>query len=476
MEVSLLTHPEPPVTRLETFAAKTDSRDLQWGRFLKLQPRPNGSTARAESLLKEGLDLLRENRRKDPAKPDKMTDLTTTTDPPVKPDRPRPPEFDPINRSVAAIRAVKVIDELKPVIGTVSLTIRTPAKSAERLLLNGETPVPAFPLVPSEQATPVDGLTIPANFSLATAWSWPAGTLGEVGFWPLSQSPGARRLVTAGVFLPTVVLVEGALKNLTVNDEFLLAGDLNPDTLAPSLPGGVIETLTVASTSGRKYLLVPASVKDELVELLLKSNQLEILFSPELISYTTPEEVVSRVFSPTAPSITEASTIFAEIKAVSERMPLPDLARNAKVQERLESILASCPDHLSARVMLEFGRRPITAEMRLLQLSGKIDAVVMPFLTMDEAETNQSLLKEQVEAAQLSLSRLRTDIPLEGREFLSAAEDLVDAVEEYLSLTNKDTSIAIQRKREMTEAIATYTSRRILVGLTPLEEEEEEEQ
>jgi len=143
------------------------------------------------------------------------------------------------------------------------------------------------------------------------------------------------------------------------------------------------------------------------------------------------------------------------------------------VQERLESILATCPDHLSARVMLEFGKRPVTPEMRLKDLSGRIDTIVRPFLTLDDSDTNQAILKQKIEAAEVSFSRIRSDVPLEGREFLSAAEDLVDAVEMFLSLTNKSTSIAIQRRREANQAIAAYSTLRTVVGLAPLTEEGE---
>lgn len=473
MELSLLTHPEPPAARLEAFATETEPGDLQWDKFVKLQPKPNGSTVLAKFLRKEGTELLRENRQKKSAKPDRMKDRLTATDPRPSPDRPRPLEFAPVTRSLAAVRDVKIVDESKPVIGTVSLTIRNPARNGERQWLKEQIALTPYPLAPSDQSTPLDGLSIPASLPVAAAWSWPPDTLGEVSFVPLTAPPGPRRLISAEVSLPTIVLIEGALKNLTVNEEFLLAGALNLTTLAPVLTGDVIETLTIVSKNTRKYLLVPASVEEELVELLLKSNQLDLLFSPELVSYTSPEGASDRLLSPTDPSLTEASTVFAEIKAVTERMSLPDLARNLKVQERLESILATCPDHLSARVMLEFGKRPVTPEMRLKELSGKIDIIVGPFLTLDDSDETQALLKQQVEAAELGLSRIRTEVPLEGREFLSAAEDLVDAVEVFLGLTNKSTSIAIQRRREANQAIATYSALRTVVGLAPLVVEEQ---
>lgn len=106
MEISLLTHPEPPSARLEVFATDTDPRDLQWDKFVKLAPKPNGSTALAKFLLKEGSELVRENRQKNPAKEDRTKERLTVADPLPSPDRTRPVEFTPVIRSLAAVREI----------------------------------------------------------------------------------------------------------------------------------------------------------------------------------------------------------------------------------------------------------------------------------------------------------------------------------------------------------------------------------
>ncbi len=56
--------------------------------------------------------------------------------------------------------------------------------------------------------------------------------------------------------------------------------------------------------------------------------------------------------------------------------------------------------------------------------------------------------------------RLRAQTPLEARDLLGAADDLVDASELYLQITNKGTSLGQQRFREYRAAVDVYQAER----------------
>jgi len=58
-------------------------------------------------------------------------------------------------------------------------------------------------------------------------------------------------------------------------------------------------------------------------------------------------------------STTKAESAFQEIETVTSQMPLEDLARNKAVQIRLQKIIEEYPRHLSARIMLSFGKSDI---------------------------------------------------------------------------------------------------------------------
>jgi len=477
MELSLVTHPEPPDVRLKAFIVASEGKALPWNRFTTLQPSENRSTTRALFLRQEAITLQNEKKpekRSDSEKPAPMKPVNDSpADPPVRPST-RPVPMEPISVSVASIRLVEAIEDSELMAGTISLTIRSPANGLERNWLAEQTGgASAIPLLPSEEGLPLEELAVPSALVTARAWTWPARALGEVSFTPNTRPPGPRRIISARGLLPSVILIESALKKAPINEEMIIAGGLDSATLAPLLPGGILATTEVAASMGRKYLLVPAAAMEELMAYLTKSGKLGILFTTELVSYADVAALITRATSPTDAALAGASVVFREIEAVSGpgRMTLAELARNAKVQERLQSILTTCPDHLSARAMLEFGRRPETPEMRASQFAGRIEVIVEPFLNIDDPDEDLSELKGKLEPTKLELSRLRSSVPPEAREFLTAAEDLIEAAELYLNLSNKDTAIAEQRLREANDAINLLDSQRSALGLAPATEE-----
>ena len=62
LELSLLTHPEPPADRLEAFAAVCDGQAPEWETAVRLQHDTNRSTERALVLFRESVERLREKR------------------------------------------------------------------------------------------------------------------------------------------------------------------------------------------------------------------------------------------------------------------------------------------------------------------------------------------------------------------------------------------------------------------------------
>lgn len=482
MELSLLTHPEPTDERLAAFADAVGGKNLPWEKFVTLQPDDNRSTDRARFFRQEGVTILAQQEKKEnrPDRPDRsdrpaadtMAGSTGTPGATEASDAPAPGRPEPIEPIIVSLNTVRQIEaiESKPVAGMVKLTMRSPAGRAERELLEQQvaTGTMPVPLIASDDDIPVEGLEIPAAFAATRAWTWPAGTLGEVAFTAAVQPPGPRRLIRTRVFLPGVVLVDSILRKVPINEQMILSGELDPATMQISLPAEVLPTIEAAASGMKgKYLLVPASASEDLIGYLVKSGQLEILFHNEIISYTTLDEAITFATTPTPEALSAATVIFREIEAVAERiMPLTDLARNAKVTERLETILAGMPGHLSARAMLEFGRRPESPELRISLSANRINDLVTPLFAVDDPGVNLPELVGRIDAAKLELSRLRTEVAVEARDFHSAAEDYLKAAELYLDLTNKGTSIALQRLREAREARAKYQTLGVSLGMS----------
>lgn len=477
-ELSLLTHPEPPTDRLATFAEVCHRDAPEWEPAVNLQREGNRSTDRAHSLFQEALEHLREQRREaalakrseptSPATP--ATTASTTPAPdgaPPRPPRMALPEIEPITLSVATVREVTGV-ESRPIGGTLSLTLRGPVNGIERALVQ-ETASPNLPVIPSEDNLPLKDFALPK--AALQGQTWVEGALAEVAFTPYVTPDGPRRLLEADGALPALVLALCATAKSPVSEQFALLGELDPTGLRVGMTGDALATLAAASTTNRPYLLVPASISESLVAYLQKSNRLEILFQSELIAYTDAADAATRLGAVSDPALTSASTIFNEIREVSlrtdpaTRVALQDLARIPSAQEKLRGILASYPAHLSAWAMLEYGTRPVTPEILLSQFSTKVDQIVSPFVVLEESGDAASDLLSLVEPAGSQFLKLRADTPIEARNLLGAAEDLVEAAERYLELTNKTSSIGEQRLREARIAISAFKTEKLRLGL-----------
>ena len=478
LELSLLTHPEPPADRLETFAAVCDGQAPEWETAVRLQHDTNRSTERALVLFRESVERLREKRREtavamraDPPRgaATSVAPAAGTGKPSARPPRPADrPQIEPVTVSLATVRQVVGV-EASPVAGSVSLTLRGPANNLERERLQESAASSTLPLIPSAEDLILNAFSLPTT--ALPGRSWTAGAVGEVRFTPAVEPPGPRRRLRADALLPAFVLAESVLSKNPVNADFVLLGEVSPDTLQIEMPGDVLSSFAAAAALGRPYVLVPAKVGESLVAFLQKSNQLELLFQTELIAYTDAIDVRSRLTTPTDPALISASAIFKEIREVSlrpdpaTRVALPDLAKNPSAQGKLRDILAGFPAHLSAWAMLEYGTRPVTSEILLSQFAARIDQIVAPFLIFENLEEDFNGLDGILDQSDAQFLKLRVETPLEARSLLGSAEDLVEAAERYLELTNKTSSIAEQRLREVQAALAAFKAERSRLGL-----------
>ena len=478
LELSLLTRPEPPADRLETFAAVCDGQAPEWETAVRLQRDTNRSTERAFVLFRESGERIREKRRETAVamRADPPGGAATSVapaagpgKPPARPPRPADrPQIEPVTVSLATVRQVVGV-EASPVAGSVSLTLRGPANSVERERLQESAASSTLPLIPSAEDLILNAFSLPTT--ALPGRSWTAGAVGEVRFTPAVEPPGPGRRLRADALLPAFVLAESVLSKNPVNADFVLLGEVSPDTLQIEMPGDALSSFAAAAALGRPYVLVPAKVGESLVAFLQKSNQLELLFQTELIAYTDAIDVRSRLTTPTDPALISASAIFKEIREVSlrpdpaTRVALPDLAKIPSAQGKLRDILVGFPAHLSAWAMLEYGTRPVTSEILLSQFAAKIDQIVAPFLIFENLEEDFNGLDGIFDQIDAQFLKLRVETPLEARSLLGSAEDLVEAAERYLELTNKTSSIAEQRLREVQAALAAFKTERSRLGL-----------
>ncbi|MEM1444143.1 MAG: hypothetical protein AAGF67_17480, partial [Verrucomicrobiota bacterium] len=279
---------------------------------------------------------------------------------------------------------------------------------------------------------------------------WQQGAVGETDFFPSGESTqGPEEAIR--VTLPLILCLQSISQSKPLNPNIGIIGafDRSEGVLQRvQQPAEVIESADLLEIP---YLLVPEPAFPSVVDSITRSEELELLFYSELLSFDSLENAFDLVTMTELPdALTKASEIFAEIKMVSTRMSLPELARNEKVQERLEEIITLVPNHFSAKAMLEFGLTPIDEEALLRDAIREIDTVIEPFFVLRrEYRADTEALYERIEDADEALFRLRSTILPEARDYHDLATDMLEAAEAFLSLSNKETSIAQQRIEEV---------------------------
>ncbi len=470
LDLSIILHPDPPDERILKLAESTNGKPVPWSDFLALQPDSSKSTARSDYFMKEGRELLRAEKSKiasikPPATtPQKMSDERPASRPP-KPATDLS-EFTPISRSLPAILKVAAIDEYF-VAGDFELTLRNPRGAAEKDLfpfVGAESPelYPTLPILADTEGIPLPPIKISPKFLEKQSLTWPADAIGVFRFSSEDQLPGPRIQCQAKVGRWIPALLVATLREITVNEQFSISE-------ANTRPNEMESLLEAASRLGKPYLLIRESNFEALVDYLQTSNALEKLFESEIITYSTPEEAMALLSTETPQNLLDASAAFAEIKRASEKMSLAELSRFQSAQDRLEAIVNQFRNHGSARAMLEYGQRPVSQKAEIMKSLDAVTTAIEPFFELENRGIDYEALKRKLEASDFMLSKMRTQVHADVRDYHGQADDLIDLAKLYLNLSNKGTSIATQRLSGIQELINEMKTEKesILANLDP---------
>lgn len=454
MEISLLTHPEPGLDRILLYEEASRGKAAAWNDFVSLQPELYESNQRLQNLRREARTARKETTETAP-------DAPTASD--SAPDAPAPAmnsgetsSFLPAPGSIPvetrSLAGVFPANSAFPA-GLFTLEIREPAGTTETapfpfLHEMAAMEYPALPiLTTANSGAPVSNLTILRREALELSITWPQGAIGAVAFDPVTTNGESR----VHGLLPLLLTLKSITDSRDLNSACAVLGSYRRDSESFIPISSPLSLIDAAGSLQKPYLLIPADTLPALLEELQDGEGLASLLRSPLISYETLPELYHLVTLPEIPEAWgEADRILDEIEAVTSRMPLPELARNEKVQERLAAILELVPNHYSAKAMLEFGRAPVSGTARVATAAAAIEEIIAPYFALREEYTaDTNALNNGLEAVEEALFRMRTEIPPEVRDYHTLATDMIAAAEVYLSLSNKTTSIATQRLREM---------------------------
>ena len=136
-----------------------------------------------------------------------------------------------------------------------------------------------------------------------------------------------------------------------------------------------------------------------------------------------------------------------------------EIVKNIKVQERLEQVLAAVPNHLTAKVLLDFGKNGSTRTLGLepsRQLLSDLMVDIQTAIRREEEEPGNVTETEGLElvaAATNTLRGLKARLAPEAKDLAFKMEDALKACDTLFRIKNRETSMAVQKRNEVTDQV-----------------------
>jgi len=289
---------------------------------------------------------------------------------------------------------------------------------------------------------------------------WPQGKVAEADFHLLEGQvlpAEGQRNPAEGLVLGLTLAMETVLTGVQMDPKTVVYGTIDqddPNKITRAF--GYMSQAVDAAREGGYRLMVVSDEMESVTRDWLAFGDLDRLMDPQLVMASNIDELVYAVRSDRPAKVEEAIELFAEIKEI--KMTLEEASRNAVVQQRLQAIIDQFPQHLSAKMLLAYGK---AGDGLKASLSGSVTAireVLQPFVelysnSMSEDLGDSKKRKELSDQAKDRLNHLRTRVDDEVQDYLSMSEKTLAAFASFLSLSSKTSSTAMKRRGKVEDAL-----------------------
>ncbi|MEM7145737.1 MAG: hypothetical protein AAF591_11430 [Verrucomicrobiota bacterium] len=268
-----------------------------------------------------------------------------------------------------------------------------------------------------------------------------------------------RQISLRSVEAPFYVLVDAMALGAELDEGFALGGEIDSE-------GKLLGTMRVAevleAASEGQIGSVVMSGEDEIhLEDVAIRGDVEALMRTQVFGIETIDEAGRYMMREREASVEEAMELFGEVRALlGGNWSVEALVRNPAVQERLEKVVLLCPDHLSAKVLLGYGRGELGAKCSLAGSMLAIESVAAGPLASLEGATGGAVTTTTTTSVGgpggseelFEFRNLRPKLHPEAMAYGDAVADVLEIATELLGFRNRNTTQAQQKAREMGEA------------------------
>jgi hypothetical protein len=258
----------------------------------------------------------------------------------------------------------------------------------------------------------------------------------------------------AALAAPTYVLLDAMVAGAELDGGFAIAGTVDAEgRFLGSMR--VLEILEAAAEAGATAMVIPREAKEYLRDAAI-GGDLSILFRMQVFGIDSIDEAGRYMMQDREASVNEAMGLFNEIRALlGGTWTMETLARNPAVQERLERVVALCPDHLSAETLLAYGREQLPDKYSLAGSLRAIEKAASAPLAALESASGGVVMAGTESLGRNAIFDLRNERPKlhpAAMKYADAVGAVLDIAEVLLVTKNRDTTMALQKIAEMAKA------------------------
>ncbi len=226
----------------------------------------------------------------------------------------------------------------------------------------------------------------------------PTGHKIELGFqdkYQMKDGPSA-----ATVF---ALVLDSLFSGEEIDDGFAATGDITADGMVQRI-GGVAAKIRGATKRGCRIVGIPADNAKGVADVLVMDGPGQLV---DIQIFTLKDFEEARAVSRKDKGSEVQATLdaFAKVAALVKEKGF-DLLKDAAVQKQLEAVVARMPNHLSAKLLLDYGRGQAPERLSVGGTFQEIDILssgvirqVMRTLMQGEVKLNSELQKDAKEAA-----------------------------------------------------------------------------
>jgi len=226
------------------------------------------------------------------------------------------------------------------------------------------------------------------------------------------------------------VLMRSVFDNFAVDGHVAITGDVSADGKVRAI-GGVGAKLRGAKAAGASIVSVPAENEEQLADVIVYYGAPSIA-ELQVFGAATLDDAVNIARSDRSQAMQKALNEYADLEQLLSKSP--QSLRSKDLQARLEKVLTAAPNHLSAKLLLQYSqnklRKTLTTGASIYYAMAALNSVI-PSLDDNKVVGSRTTVSAPIKEAITALEKLRPIADPQIQPLIDATRGLISARGDY---------------------------------------------